>query len=423
MSTPFPGNIATPYTPPFTVVRRYFIAATIAFMLLNGMMLLSYNHIQGYHFQPRLLTFVHLAVLGWATLIIMGAMTQLVPVILESSLYSVRMARWGLWLYLSGVSGIAGHFWLLPVGGTGMASVAIMAFTAILLFAFNIGLTLRKVRGINITVAHIIASLIYLTTVATIGLLLGINLGFPLIRGNHLHYLALHAVIGFAGWFSMVIMGVSYRLLPMFTLSYSFRTGPGWWAFGLVNLGIVGIVVEFILGHPFYSSVLITAGLFMFSYQVRLILKGRMRKTLDLGLRHAMLAYGYIPVTALLGVYIALGHVVPVIQQRFVLIYGFTVIFGCITFLVIGMMYKIVPFLVWFHKYSDKVGKEKVPLLKDMFSERIGHIQFWLSNIGVPAVIIGLSIENQIIVATGLSILFISSLLFGYNMFTLFTRR
>ena len=87
------------------------------------------------------------------------------------------------------------------------------------------------------------------------------------------------------------------------------------------------------------------------------------------------------------------------------------------------MMYKVVPFLVWFHKYSDKVGKEKVPLLKDMFSERIGSIQFWLINIGVPGVMVGLYLENQIIVGIGLTIMFIASLLFGYNMFTVFTRK
>jgi len=161
----------------------------------------------------------------------------------------------------------------------------------------------------------------------------------------------------------------------------------------------------------------------MFSYQVVLIMKGRMRKAMDIGLRHAVLAYGYIPLAAIVGVYIALSHAVPALRQRFVLIYGFTVVFGCITFLVIGMMYKVVPFLVWFHKYSDKVGKEKVPLLKDMFSERLGNIQFYLINIGVPAVIAGLLIGNQIVVGLGTAIMFISSLLFGYNMLVVFTRK
>jgi len=31
-----------------------------------------------------------------------------------------------------------------------------------------------------------------------------------------------------------------------------------------------------------------------------------------------------------------------------------------------GMLYKIVPFLIWFHRFSTLVGKVKVPLLKDI---------------------------------------------------------
>lgn len=386
-------------------------------------MLLNSGYIYGFHFQPRLLSFAHIAVLGWATMIIMGAMTQLIPVILEASLFSVRMAKWGLWLYVLAVMTITGHFWFFATKGGGMAWAAGIAFSAVILFVINVGLTLRKVKSLNITIAHIIAAIVYLTVVATMGLFLGINLSIPIIKGNHLNYMALHAAIGFGGWFSMIIMGVSYKLLPMFTLSYTYRTWPGWMAFSLVNLGIIGIIIEFLTNRPFYSTLFILCGLIAFSYQVILILKGRMRKALDIGLRHAVISYAYIPAAAILGVVISLSNIAPEIRQRIILIYGFTVLFGCITLLIIGMMYKIVPFLVWFHKYSDKVGKEKVPLLKDMFSEKLGHIQFWLLNIGVPDVMVGLYLENQLIVGIGLTIIFISSLLFGYNMLTVFTRK
>ena len=64
-----------------------------------------------------------------------------------------------------------------------------------------------------------------------------------------------------------------------------------------------------------------------------------------------------------------------------------------------------------------------MPLLKDMFSEKVGNIQFWLINIGVPDVMVGLYLENQTIVGIGLTIIFIASLLFGFNMLTVFTRK
>ena len=34
------------------------------------------------------------------------------------------------------------------------------------------------------------------------------------------------------------------------------------------------------------------------------------------------------------------------------------------------MLYKIVPFLIWFHRFSTLVGKVKVPLLKDVLPEK-----------------------------------------------------
>src|SRR4030066_525077 len=124
MSTPFPGSIATPFTPPFKVVRLYFIVAIITFIFLNGSMLLSSGYISGFHFQPRILSFAHMAVLGWATMIIMGAMTQLIPVILETSLFSVWIAKWGLWLYVLAVATITGHFWFFAIRAGGFAGIA-----------------------------------------------------------------------------------------------------------------------------------------------------------------------------------------------------------------------------------------------------------------------------------------------------------
>src|SRR3989304_3249110 len=179
MSTPFKGGIATPFTPSFKVVRLYFIIATITFVFLNGLMLLRSGYISGFHFQPKLLSFAHIAVLGWATMIIMGTMTQLIAVMT-----------------------ITGHFWFFATKGGGMAMAAGMLFVAVLLFVINVGLTLRKVKSINITIAHIIAAIVYLSVVATMGFLLGFNLSIPFMKGNHLHYLSLHAALGFGGWFA-----------------------------------------------------------------------------------------------------------------------------------------------------------------------------------------------------------------------------
>lgn len=52
-------------------------------------------------------------------------------------------------------------------------------------------------------------------------------------------------------------------------------------------------------------------------------------------------------------------------------LYGFLGLLGFVSLAVIGMLYKIVPFLVWFGTYSAKVGFNQVPSLSELYSVRL----------------------------------------------------
>src|SRR5690625_1249475 len=67
----------------------------------------------------------------------------------------------------------------------------------------------------------------------------------------------------------------------------------------------------------------------------------------------------------------------------------FLYIMGWIVFSILGYLYKIVPFLWWTHKYSDVIGKEKVPTLKDMINEKMSVILFTMFFIGLVGLTIG----------------------------------
>src|SRR5699024_9622618 len=64
----------------------------------------------------------------------------------------------------------------------------------------------------------------------------------------------------------------------------------------------------------------------------------------------------------------------------------FLYVTGWIIFSILGYLYKIVPFLWWTHKYSERIGKEKVPMLKDMIHEKWAvrlYILFIAGTIGL----------------------------------------
>ena len=53
---------------------------------------------------------------------------------------------------------------------------------------------------------------------------------------------------------------------------------------------------------------------------------------------------------------------------------------GVLTNTIIGAMYHILPFLVWWETYAGKVGLERVPLLKELFHEPFARLSFWIWN-------------------------------------------
>lgn len=235
-----PVSIASAYSPPFRIVSKYFIAAIFSFVLLNLFLLLNHSDITGHHFNPKILTITHIATLGWITMIIFGALFQLIPVVLEVKLFSEKLAEIQFWIYTIGVIGLLYCFWYFTTG-LYMNISAILLNIAMFIFAFNIVMTFTRVKKWNITGLYLGAAIFYLIITAIAGLLLAINLGTPYIKIDHLQYLNLHAHTAFIGWVSMVVMGVTFKLIPMFTLSHGYNLKFGHWAFWLINIGLLGI--------------------------------------------------------------------------------------------------------------------------------------------------------------------------------------
>lgn len=417
------NSVISAYSPPFKIVAKYFISAIISFVLLTFLLVVSYDSFGGHHFQPRVLALTHIATLGWITMIIFGALFQLVPVVLEVKLYSERLAEIQFWIYALGVIGMIYCFWFFETSSIIIIS-AVLLNVAMYIFAFNITATLRTVKNWNLTGYYLAAAIFHLVVTAIAGLLLAINLYSPYIKIDHLQYLNLHAHVAFIGWVGMVIMGVTYKLIPMFTLSHGYSLGFGKVAFWLINLGLLGIstVMHYKDTTFFYYvfSALIISGLFSFLYQTFLIFNKRIRRKADIGIKFSYAAYIAMGMSTLTGVLIAITDYSTLIN--FSLIYGVLIVLGFISMLIVGQMYKIVPFLVWYHKYSSKVGIEKVPMLKDMFNEKYAVYGFYLMIISTAGIITALGLRNINIFGVSAVILFISGIIFLFNMITIFRK-
>jgi cbb3-type cytochrome oxidase subunit 1 len=416
-------SIVSAYAPPFKIISKYFIAAMASFVILNFLLLINYSSISGHHFQPKILSINHIATLGWITMIIFGAMFQLVPVVLETKLFSEKLAEIQFRIYLPGVIGLVYCFWYFETG-LYMNLSAILLNLAMFIFAFNIIMTFKKVKKWNITGLYLAAAIFYLIVTAIAGLLLTINLGSPYIKIDHLQYLNLHSHVAFIGWVSMVVMGVSFKLIPMFTLSHGYALTYAKWAFWLINIGLLGINTIFHYEDTtflyYILTPMITLGIMLFLVQVYVIFKNRVRKKLDTGLKFSSYAFLMLGLTTVLGTFIAFINYQNILNLT--LIYGYMIIFGYLSMLVVGQMYKIVPFLVWYHKYSSKVGLEPVPMLKDMFNEKFAEIEFYLMLTAVFSSLYSLTFRSEIGLLISFSLMLISSIIFLFNMIIIFRK-
>lgn len=415
------NSVASAYSPPFRIVAKYFIATIISFVLLNFLLLVNYKDISGHHFQPKILSVTHITTLGFITMIIFGAMFQLVPVVLEVKLFSTILAEIQFWIYSAGVILLVYKFWNFASVLT-FTLPAILLNLAMLIFSVNIVLSMIRVKIWNITGTYLASSVFWLLTTAVAGLLLSINLDTPFIKISHLQYLKLHVITAFVGWVGMVVMGVSFKLIPMFTLSHGYDRKLAKWSVALINIGLLG--VNWIMHYPntaIYNSIfgsMIFIGFILYLIQIFIIFKKRIRKKLDVGLKFTAAALINLGITSFLNFSFLFFDYENIINLT--LIYGILFLIGFASTLIVGQMYKIVPFLVWYHKYSSKVGIEKVPMLKDMFSESLAEYQLYLMVAGIIISVVSLIFNIQIILLTGFLSFFISSIIFSFNMIKIF---
>jgi hypothetical protein len=362
-----------------------------------------------YHYNQYIIATTHLFVLGWIATIVMGAVYQLVPVALETKLYSERLARWQFILHVIGFAGMVWMFWVWNMKQVGhFGSVLALGVG---LFVYNLVRTLWRVPRWNSIASTVALALGWLSLTILAGLILAsakstfepttpqayggfvawmidglkafarLAARFDAIRAMHAH-----AHLGVVGVFLLLIVGVSYKLIPMFTLSEI----QSYWrvrlSLILLNLGLVVAFVTILIGSRAkpVSALLLAAGLAFYAVELAAILRARKRPVLDWGLKYFLTAVGLLLPVSLLGLVLSWPALpLNVLTGQLENLYGFIMLMGVVSFAILGMLQKILPFIVWYTAYSPRIGLAKVPSLADLGSPRFQAAGYWLYVAGL----------------------------------------
>ena len=335
---------------------------------------------------PHVLALVHIATLGWLTMTIMGASLQLTPVIVVAPLRAARFLRWQYPVYISGVILLlSGFWWMLPwlmaVGG-------IMIVLAVAHYVVVLGVTLAHATARPLSVRFLVGSLIYLCVVVSLGLTAAFNFQFGFLGAAFNQLLLTHITLGILGWLSSTLIGVSYTLARMFALAHGHGDRLGRLIFVLLNMSIISLALGFIFS--WFPLILAGEGVllvsaWLFAYDFIGMLRVRRRKVLDVTQYHSMAAAGYFSFIVPFGIVTALfGLWQPAVLAAL----GLAAFVGWLGQSMIGYLYKIVPFLIWHDRYGPLVGRERVPLMRELVHERWAWASFWLINVGLVGAIL-----------------------------------
>ncbi|HNQ74916.1 MAG TPA: hypothetical protein PKN95_15115 [Verrucomicrobiota bacterium] len=420
----------------------FLVAGWVSLFIAVAWMVVQPSLLATYHYNQFVIAATHLVVLGFVSTIIMGTLYQLAALVFETELYSLRLAKWQFVVHLISFAGMIWMFrvWdMKQVGhfGSGLA-------LGVALWAYNLARTLWRMPKWNVIAFAVASAGFWFGATVFVGLSVaaakcaydatdglatvegvrqlvgGLRIAAQVVsRFDAISLMHAHVHLGVVGFFLMLIVGLSYRLIPMFALTRIQSSRRALLSIALLNLGVGGAAVSIALrsGWKLLWTAVILAGLFVFAWELRAMLKARTASPLDWGLKSFLVALGLLVPVGGLAVVLA-WPALPPTQFYGMLenVYGFVGLFGVVTLAIFGMLHKILPLLVWLEVYCPHAGRARIPAANTMVSEPAqfsGLMVFLISLLITSAAIL---LGSELVVRVGAILLLVAVGLFAINL-------
>ncbi|MHB1213556.1 MAG: hypothetical protein ACYCY9_01085 [Thiobacillus sp.] len=399
--------------PPFALPLRFFLTAPLFLLAAAGLIVWAPEALAS-RWTPQALALTHALTLGFLAMAMLGALLQMLPVVAGSSLPAPRWVAWfsHVSLTLGTVALMTGFLTAAPAAfGVGIALLG--GGFAVFLAATAISLA-RAVASVTVNGIRF--------AVLSLGLTLLLGLALALLRAGWwmppavATMISAHVAFGLLGWVLLLVIGVAWQVVPMFQITPPYPNRLSRWLAGalfallllhaaaLLFFQAAAIVVDAALAGAIVAFAVATLRL-----QIR-----RRRKLPDVTLDFWRL--GMASLLACVAVWLA-AQLWPAWAHRdaYPLLLGVLFLGGFAVSVVNGMLYKIVPFLAWFHLQAQLQARAgSIPTMKEMIAERWTRWQFRL-HLAACVLLIGATLWPHLATAAG-SVLALSALLLWVNL-------
>lgn len=352
--------------PPLSVPFRFFLTAPVFLLLAALLLALGADDILRSRWSPTALAVTHLLTLGFLAQVVVGALFQLLPV-----LGGARVAHAGLVALFvhaalsGGTLALAAGFMLQSAVWLRMATVLLGSGWSVFLVAAAIAAWVAP--ACTPTVIAIRFALAALLATVTLGLVLlgALTGGFDI---DLLRAVDLHAGWGFIGWIAVLVAGIAYQVVPMFQLTPCYpRRLKSWLGPAIFAL----LCLWTFAGSPrlrALASIGIACLLLGFAAATLYLQAHKRRRVADVTVSFWRLGMATLAAATILWI---AASIYPELARTpmFPVLVAILFLLGFATSVVNGMLYKIAPFLVWFH-LSSRQGARGIPLMNAIVPER-----------------------------------------------------
>ena len=347
-----------------------------------------------FFYHPKMIAIVHLVTLGWITGSILGSFHVVAPLAL-----GVPMpASWRDWAafasFAIGTVGMVAHFWLGTYDGMAWSAGLVLLAIAHLAWRATLGLGGAPVKGA--VALHIRLAFFNILAAGVLGIIIGLDRTRGVFGLSPVSATYAHAHLAALGWAVMMVMGLSYRLLPML-LPAAMPSGPALYASAvLLECGLVLLVTSVLAGWPLVpvAGVWMLCGLAAFVVQVLRTAARRLPRPPALPRRdwsvwQVHVAFLWLVIACVLGYGLSREDAAQGTAAAWV--YGTAGLVGFLAQIITGMHGRLVPYYAWYRAMAARGGGRPARGANALPSPRFAAPVFltWLA--GVPLLAWGLA--------------------------------
>ena len=406
----------TSAVPPASVPLAFLLAAGAGLVGFGLAAVLAADKIVASPYYPGTLGAVHIAMLAFLTVAVLGALHQFAPVIGQRPLRSVTIARISCigmvatgWLLPTGFA--HGPEDLIPIGGV-IGAVSVLAIVWTLSAPMLRGVVTLPVRGLRCSLAFLAATVLF-------GVVYAVNRQtgwFPLLP----HRVLAHAHLGLLGWLGLTYVAVAEKLWPMFLLSHRPSDRSGHVAVWSLAGGVAVLAPGLLFGLPLVAwSGGAAIGVGVVAHLTSLTSHIRHRRR-PLEVLHAFVLTSSAFLVLALVLATAAGALDVSITTRTRLVSAEVMaLTAWLGLAIIGHVHKIVPFIGYqvLRSHGIASGPTGRPLLfADLFSRRLAWVSLMLGGTGAAAMVVGISSGVEWPVAGGAALLAVTGVVTVANL-------